>query len=154
LRYLNRDFASIDNLKAQLLTEAKQMYGPGFVWLVSSSESYQFETKRTFSILRTYLAGSPFSGAHYRRQGMDMTGVGDRGYAQARFNPKDGHGLREGITPLLCVSTWEHSWLYDWTVAGKEQFLNAWWNKINWNRVETLARLEMFDSPRSPGSRY
>lgn len=39
------------------------------------------------------------------------------------------------VVPILCVSTWEHVWLPDWGVGGKGNFLEAWWNRINWNVV-------------------
>lgn len=40
---------------------------------------------------------------------------------------------------LMCVSTWEHTWLRDWGVAGKREFLEAWWECIDWGVVEANA---------------
>ncbi len=40
---------------------------------------------------------------------------------------------------LLGVSTWEHVWLRDWGVGGKRQFLEAWWDRIDWGVVDELA---------------
>jgi Fe-Mn family superoxide dismutase len=39
------------------------------------------------------------------------------------------------VVPILCVNTWQHVWLRDWGVAGKEGFLEAWWRRINWEVV-------------------
>src|SRR5438034_8780394 len=39
------------------------------------------------------------------------------------------------IHPILCVNTWEHVWLRDWGVGGKAGFLEAWWDKVNWEEV-------------------
>ena len=37
---------------------------------------------------------------------------------------------------LMCVSTWEHTWLRDWGVAGKREFLERWWECIDWGVIE------------------
>jgi len=128
------------------------MFGPGFVWLVQNNIN-----KKLF-ILPTYLAGSPLPGAHYRRQTTDMNthpqdqqpvfnSVGAFGKESAREKGKSrpAFGGVE-VTPLLCVSTWEHVWLQDYALEygfgmGKRRYLEAWWKRINWNEVENLASL-------------
>ena len=37
---------------------------------------------------------------------------------------------------LLGVNTWQHVWLRDWGVGGKKEFLEGWWNAIDWDVVE------------------
>jgi Fe-Mn family superoxide dismutase len=138
------------------------MFGPGFVWLVKTRQT-SFQS--SFRILSTYIAGSPLAGAHFRRQGVDqntqsaasassslspaemakmgqpVNSVGAMGAHSAGYNkgPKVAYGGIE-VTPLLCVSTWEHSWLRDWQITGgKENFLTAWWDRIDWEVVNTLA---------------
>jgi superoxide dismutase, Fe-Mn family len=137
---LLRDYSSIDNLKTQFLANAKAMFGPGFIWLVYTTNKYEVGTLRRFFILRTYLGGSPLAGAHFRRQEQDMNSSNSRSYARS-LGQRAADGLVE-VTPVLCVSTWQHSWMFDWTVAGKEQFLEAWWNKINWKVVSDLADID------------
>ena len=36
---------------------------------------------------------------------------------------------------LLGVSTWEHSWLRQEGIGGKEAFLHKWWDRIDWEEV-------------------
>jgi len=40
---------------------------------------------------------------------------------------------------LLCVSTWEHSYMTDYRIDGKDRFLDAWWEAINWDLVNIKA---------------
>ena len=147
------------------------------------------------SILATYNAGSPYPGAHFRLQPLDMntanTGVtsdmSPYDYARMmRDEPADerlrpyasgfgtgnpnaapgsqattvnkgtagafgayGSNMNQNSTlypqrrapggallePLLCVSTWEHVWLRDRGITGKRRFLEAWWEKIDWEVV-------------------
>ncbi|KAI4223425.1 MAG: hypothetical protein L6R40_008502 [Gallowayella cf. fulva] len=169
------------------------MFGPGYVWLVRRAGP-NFNNRMELSILATYNAGSPYPGAHFRLQPLDMntaaTGVtadmspagyartmrGDegtnamddrlrvygKGYGTGNPNspPTAFRGTAGGFGPysnttqnltlnperrtapggalvevLLAVSTWEHVWLRDWGIAGKRKFLEAWWEKIDWEKV-------------------
>lgn len=150
---INKDFSSMDTLRETFLATAEAMFGPGFVWLVQTDNT-AFGSLR---ILPTYLAGSPLSGAHYRRQSHDLNTHNADSYqalntvgafgAAAKQNqgPKKPLGGVD-VVPLLCVNTWEHVWLQDYGVRGKREFLERWWNQINWDTVAQFATL----SPR-PG---
>ena len=147
---LEADFSSIDTLRADFIATANAMFGPGFVWLVKSTDGAKFK------ILVTYLAGSPFPGAHYRRQAVDMNtenmtdwAMGEAGKgAGQEYKPKDANKMPEKrqavpgavrVVPVLCVNTWEHVYLTDWGVDGKKNFLEAWWSMIDWDVVANNA---------------
>jgi Fe-Mn family superoxide dismutase len=148
---INKDFSSMDTLRETFLATAEAMFGPGFVWLVQTDDS----TFGSLRILPTYLAGSPLSGAHYRRQSHDLNthnvdshqALNKVGAFGAAANQNQGPKKPLGgvdVVPLLCVNTWEHVWLQDYGVRGKRQFLEAWWDRIDWNMVEQYTTL----SPR------
>lgn len=136
---VNRDFSSLETLRETFLATAEAMFGPGFVWLVQTNDA----TIGNFRILPTYLAGSPLSGAHYRRQSHDLNThnadsfqalnkVGSFGSAAKQDKrPKMPLGGVD-VVPLMCVNTWEHVWLHDYGIRGKRQFLENWWDKIDW----------------------
>ncbi|KAG9196706.1 superoxide dismutase, Fe-Mn family [Alternaria panax] len=142
-KHITRDFSSMDTLRDTLLATAESMFGPGFVWLVQTNDT-RFGSLR---ILPTYLAGSPLSGAHYRRQSHDLnTHNADSWHAankvgafgpnsqQPDQRPKKPLGGTD-VVPLLCVNTWEHVWLHDYGVRGKRAFLEKWWDSIDWDFV-------------------
>jgi superoxide dismutase, Fe-Mn family len=124
------------------------MFGPGFVWLVRVGPS-------DFRLLTTYLAGSPYPGAHWRRQGSDMNTLGHDGSARNYFKNLEEGRRRKGpgndlppggiqLEPLLCLNTWEHAWLLDWGVGlegrgGKMAFAESWWELIDWEQVSNKA---------------
>jgi len=125
---------------------------------------------RQFKILTTYLAGSPLAGAHNRRQPLDMNtqNVGTaeaagslRGLSEDAFRRQTevqnsvgtmgSHARSMGmptsfggveIEPCLCVNTWEHAYMFDFTINGKMEFLNRWWNLVNWRQVARLSGVE------------
>ncbi|KAL1841283.1 hypothetical protein VTJ49DRAFT_7228 [Mycothermus thermophilus] len=166
-RCLEQSFGSIDTLRREMVATATTMFGPGFVWLVATSQT---GLPIAFKILTTYAAGSPYPAAHWRRQSVDMNtvaGAGDsiedaelaatRSYmsrsaigAGAPAKQKQLlHQLDDGtyapggtnVAPVLCLSTWEHSWLWDYGFGGKEQYANTWWEHVNWSLVAEMAKL-------------
>ncbi|KAK4226140.1 Manganese/iron superoxide dismutase [Podospora fimiseda] len=155
-------FGSIETLKLELIKTASAMFGPGFVWLVKTEAP---GAPNLFKVLPTYLAGSPYPGAHWRRQDVDAnTDIGSStpeglaagkrfledsaygaGNASAAVNSR--HKFAPGgtdLTPVLCLNTWEHVWLFDYqfgvgSKGGKYEYAMNWWKKIDWDKVSQLA---------------
>ncbi|RKF59780.1 putative 37S ribosomal protein S26A, mitochondrial [Erysiphe neolycopersici] len=155
-----KSFGSIETLKWEMLETASAMFGPGFVWLVKD-----FENK--YSILATYLAGSPYPKANYRLQrasvqfdlpekvpehisdhlkniyaGQATNSVG--GFGPHSKEQRTPPGAPEGLTPILCVNVWQHVYLPDYGVlpeirGGKPRYLENWWKKIDWKIVSQRA---------------
>ncbi|KAK2741247.1 hypothetical protein FQN57_005709 [Myotisia sp. PD_48] len=145
--------SSVESLKAEFLATANAMFGPGFVWLVKQIDTAELK------IVATYIAGSPYPQAHFRRQSTDMatsttgirggegidavTTISRRDYgAMGRYTNNQKFLAPGGvdITPVLCVNTWEHVWLRDWGISGKAGYLEAWWDSIDWEKVANKYR--------------
>jgi superoxide dismutase, Fe-Mn family len=158
----------MDDLRETFLNTAEAMFGPGFVWLVQTHTSETVADRDVgFRILATYLAGSPLPGAHWRMQPMDMNTqnvdslggkLGNTAESNARLTmPQNNVGAfgsgrfdhekprrapgGANLTPLLCVNTWEHVWLMDYGIKGKRQYLEKWWDYIDWHKVEKEATI-------------
>lgn len=142
---LERNFSSLETLRHEFLSTAMGMFGPGFVWLVRNANTMELR------ILTTYLAGSPYTAAHWRRQGVDFnTSSADRNTVGAFFDrTQTGAGNGGGrfnnqapggtdVIPLLCLNTWEHVWLTDYGITGKGTYVQQWWETIDWQKVESL----------------
>ncbi|CAH0049806.1 unnamed protein product [Clonostachys solani] len=141
-RELEASFSSMETLRREFVITASSMFGPGFIWLVRAGPA-------DYRILPTYLAGSPYPGAHWRAQATDMNTTGNEGSARSFFyDHLTGQRKRVGdlppggieLQPLLCLNTWEHSWLLDWGVGkggagGKVAFAEAWWELVDWELV-------------------
>jgi Fe-Mn family superoxide dismutase len=161
---LEESFSSIDTLKREFAVTAEAMFGPGFVWLVKLNPKDVPGQANPFRLVTTYLAGSPYAGAHWRRQGVDRNTVsGDLARAGPLAGPPGGketpgwgqrvdedvrHAAPGGINvqPLLCLNTWEHVWLMDYGmgaggVGGKANFVENWWNVIDWEGVAADANI-------------
>jgi Fe-Mn family superoxide dismutase len=112
------------------------MFGPGFVWLAKN-----LDRKGMIQIICTYNAGSPYPAAHARRQSVDMATNASLGNQYAgsmgslSANTKELAPGALDLEPILCVNTWEHVWMMDYGVGGKAEYLERWWNRINWEVV-------------------
>ncbi|MCJ1350518.1 MAG: hypothetical protein MMC33_000499 [Icmadophila ericetorum] len=170
LTQITESFSSLSTLRTQFLATANAMFGPGFVWLIRKNTFERGSTSPgSLAILTTYIAGSPYPGAHARLQDRDMatttTGVhpADTPHSYARNRMADkvygiegqayGHAGSHGphsasakgqslapqgqdLDVLLAVNTWEHVWLQDYGVSGKKDFLERWWERIDWRKVD------------------
>lgn len=164
-KYIEESFSSLESLRATFIATADGMFGPGYVWLVKKPTN-------ELAIMTTYIAGTPYPGANFRRQPVDMNNVttnivptvrpftvhqqteaiktiikNHASYAghAGSFGSESEYAQRwltgdANMQPLLAVSTWEHTFLPDWGAWGKRDFLEKWWEKIDWERVYTRTR--------------
>lgn len=154
---LTDSFGSLETLRRQFIVHADAMFGPGFVWLVKHNTG-----RVRFSVMNTYLAGTPFPQAHGRRQETDMNtqtvgvntasehhrrmalheakaNVGTQGQIARHNKSILPNGL--DLEPVLCLNTWEHVWSQDYGieqdgVSSKRVYAENWWESINWPVVE------------------
>jgi Fe-Mn family superoxide dismutase len=147
---LEESFSSIATLRQEMTVTARAMFGPGFVWLVQSRNG-------TFSLLTTYLAGSPYPQAHYRQQPVDMnteeksfSETMRRKIRESPVNSIGAHGAKSeaplgpgaaDINPVLCINTWERVYLQDYGFVNKKAYVESWWHAIDWNIVAANASL-------------
>jgi superoxide dismutase, Fe-Mn family len=165
---LEQSFGSIETLQREMIVTASAMFGPGFVWLVKARDS----GIRTYSVLTTYLAGSPYPGAHYRRQPVDMNTEDDNKSVSAamrlatsgdpvntvgafgRLSKKATAPGGVELNPVLCINTWEHVYLPDYGVGaggsgGKKEYAEQWWKRIDWSVVAQNAEVRASGSFRT-----
>jgi superoxide dismutase, Fe-Mn family len=153
------------------------MFGPGFVWLVQTREPQSSETKYRILTtylagsplpeahwreqpvdMNTQSTASlggilpPGQQEYMKKQREIQNTVGSIGMYSAAgrgvpsLPPRAPGGAH--LTPLLCINTWEHVWLRDYSIVGKKDFLEAWWDRIDWEVVESLADLRFTDTNR------
>ncbi|BCS24808.1 mitochondrial 37S ribosomal protein mS42 [Aspergillus puulaauensis] len=147
--------SSVESLKLDFLATANSMFGPGFVWLAKN-----LEREGLLHIFCTYNAGSPYPAAHARRQPIDMaTHTPDTALGNQYAGAMGAHALNQknlapgaiDVQPILCVNTWEHVWMMDYGIAGKAEYLERWWDRINWEVVFDNYNAVGSKSTRAPG---
>ncbi|CAK7215859.1 hypothetical protein SCUCBS95973_002625 [Sporothrix curviconia] len=88
---IDDNFGSPETLRREFAAIAQGMFGPGFVWLVKATAGLGPSGRGgdSLRLLTTYHAGSPYPGAHWRRQAVDMNTVGVES-AAAQPGAEDG----------------------------------------------------------------
>lgn len=143
------------------LVAQKDTTSPGPMSQLAGMVAGKPQPSPDLALLNTYLAGSPHARAHWRKQDRDMntedndtrpgtTGAQwarDREFATKSFkSPTYGMGANNklifnpgaaDVEPLLCVSTWEHVWVPQYGIRGKREYLERWWNTVDWVTVES-----------------
>lgn len=152
---LTRQFGSIETLRQTFLDTAMSMFGPGFVWLVWSRDPESSSMRNgTWKILCTYNAGTPYPEAGFMQQGLDMNTNNAASFERYKSGlPPAARAISSterirlppggtSVMPVLCVSVWEHTYIYDFGVEGKANYLNEFWNVVDWHVVATRAPRE------------
>lgn len=131
------NFTRLENFKAEFLATANAMFGSGWVWLVMDEVGH-------LRILATYNAGTPYGNA-YRRQMVDRNtnAVPHADTLGGGYQPPGQMLTLEDVRqlqnkwpiPLLNVAVWEHCWLEDFGVNGKREYLEKWFDSIDWVTV-------------------
>lgn len=150
---IEHTFSNLETLREEMLDTADAMFGNGFVWLMKGTKTADLK------ILATYNAGSPFKKAAPRRDDTDMATVNIMnrpGMGTPRAEERDipTGNTRAGsfgaysanapqffagvldMEPVLCLNVWEHQWIKDYGLMGKRAYLAAWWDRIDWQKVE------------------
>ncbi|KAK6529891.1 hypothetical protein TWF281_009045 [Arthrobotrys megalospora] len=155
---IQESFGHIDILKETFIATALACFSNAFVWLVLDHHN------RKLKVLTTYNSGTPY-GLSHRRQSVDVNTTSRPQQDASAFpsalqtpdysNSSDNYtrslaidvpeneeaaGREGGFSPLLCVNVWEHAWLVDYGFDKKEEYLNNWWEAVDWGVV--WSRLE------------
>lgn len=173
---LEVDFGSLDTLRREMIEQADAMFGPGFVWLVrhhghqtvqhfrilvtyQAGSPYPQAHWRQQSMDMNHQAGvsdrlgeatndyfnqaNTAVGRHPIHTSVNHTNMNDGLMGEESRKMTPGSTI---LTPVLCVNTWEHAWMYDWGVGNKRLYLEAWWNAIHWGKV--AERVAAWDKER------
>jgi superoxide dismutase, Fe-Mn family len=133
LAHIEEWFESMEQLREMFSDTARAMFGPGYIWLMAEQRH-----SKPMRVLTTYNTGSPFPEAHTRQQsrGAALTRSLTAGsFGDSSMNRAEQyHGAFVG-QPILCLKMFEHQWMRDYGLAGKDEYVSNWWKRIDWDTV-------------------
>lgn len=150
-------YGSLPQLKLAFSSAAMGMFSGGYVWLVKDEHG-------RLGIVPTYGTGTVLVQQRQQRGPSDLVAAVQDGSGEGAAPPEGAQadsrpGLAQGtptsrfdslahgsaagaigknLYPLLCVSVFEHAWLGDYGLWGKERYLQRFWDAVNWTRAEQL----------------
>lgn len=122
-------FGNLSALRNLIFQTALSIHGSGWVWLVVGPNS-------DLKVLATYNAGTPFNIKARQPQDPNTNWNLDNlrpSQQTAGLRPNRRHEYL--VLPILGLNVWEHAYIVDYGVNGKQQYLKNWWSTINWQRV-------------------
>ena len=129
----NSNFESIDDLKTQIIQVAKNNLGNGWIYLIE-------DKNKNLNLHFLNNDGTPF--LKQRFQNYNLTGpIGIdefQNYESLKFsNNQNANKSFDHVLPILSISLWDYSYLYDYGISGREDYINSLWNLIDWSLIDS-----------------
>ncbi|KAJ2623568.1 hypothetical protein GGI26_002206 [Coemansia sp. RSA 1358] len=117
-RQIASQFGSFDRFKDVFAQCALALFGNGWAWLVLNESG-------KLSVMNTFNSGTPFTAKSRNEKSLQ------RGTSYAKIS----HGI-EGrpfvkLTPVLCLSMWQESFLPDYGLD-RETYVSRFWDVVDW----------------------
>jgi Fe-Mn family superoxide dismutase len=103
---LVNQFDSYDAFQRLFTRHASSMFGSGSTWLCEHPKLH------TLHVFNTYHTDTPL-------------------VRSVRQDRPAGETFR----PLLALHLWEHAYIRDFGLVGKQEYVDAWWKVVDWNQV-------------------
>lgn len=158
LAQIERDYESLPAFKSQFSAAALGMVQSGWLWLVRdqagrlgivptlghSTLLVSKQHKRGLHNFEATLLDTRPTPEEEAEAALNSpaTTYGDAGAGTQNYVPfarlasaRDKTKVGQELTPLFCLSLHEHSWLPDYGIWGKEDYLVNFWHSLNWAEV-------------------
>lgn len=154
---IEQQWGSITAFKSAFSAAALGMSSSGYLWLVFD------DITQSLAIVPTFGAGTVLIQQRLQKGPRELerlaaieqkteaqSGSSEGAAAQSMYSPSapsappltgvpgfarkpDESGQK--LSPLLCLSVYEHAWLPDWGIWGKETYLTRFWECVDWTNV-------------------
>ncbi|ODV93442.1 hypothetical protein PACTADRAFT_52029 [Pachysolen tannophilus NRRL Y-2460] len=127
---IEKIFGSFEDFKNEILFEAEQLQGQGWVFLVEDFD-------KSLKILTCNNEGTPYFYA--RNQSLDLNGPIDTGDYETLtlIKEKLANKDKDYNIPILAINVWDYAYLEDYGINGKADYLEKLWECINWDIINS-----------------
>ncbi|ODV59628.1 mitochondrial 37S ribosomal protein mS42 [Ascoidea rubescens DSM 1968] len=129
----NSNFNSIEDLKSQIIQIAKNNLGNGWIYLIE-------DKNKSLNLYFLNNDGTPF--LKKRFQNFNLSGPINihqfQDYENLKISNTENHSSDfDHVLPVLSISLWDYSYLYDYGLNGREDYINSLWNLIDWSLIDS-----------------
>ncbi|ORX95434.1 manganese and iron superoxide dismutase [Basidiobolus meristosporus CBS 931.73] len=121
-----RHFSSFENFQEQFTKAASSIFGSGWTWLVE-------DERGVLRIVNTLNSGNPITTGRLQQFDANTSSV------EETTDPSSDKVSTQKPTgayaPILALNMWEHAYVVDFGVDGKEQYIQAFWQSVDWDKV-------------------
>ncbi|KAG9294074.1 hypothetical protein G9A89_001315 [Geosiphon pyriformis] len=149
LQRIEKTFGSMKQFQDLFKDHAMGIFGSGWTWLVQSEytrlhiiNSYNagtaLDTTRTQEYEPNYETSSFFTSRtqNFKREISDSHSTQKKRILAPSAIPSAPPPNLGHFTPLLVLNVWEHAYLTDYGVNGKEKYIDNFWKCVDWDMVD------------------
>ncbi|EGW31057.1 uncharacterized protein SPAPADRAFT_142825 [Spathaspora passalidarum NRRL Y-27907] len=127
-RLVQQDIADVATLRSKIVELGSSTFGQGWLFLVEYPD-------KQIKLMRTNNDGTPYY--YGKSQVLDLNGGVDETSYKFVENLKQraANGEREYTLPLLSINLWDHAYIRDYGVNGREKYLENVFDCIDWNVI-------------------
>lgn len=127
-RRIEQSFGSLENLRSQIYQAASRILGQGWVFVVEKPD-------KSLAVVACNGAGSPYT--FYRAQETDLSGLvsEDEQREHQRLTEAVSNNVKNYNIALLALNLWQHAYVPDYGIDGRERYIDAWWKTLDWDKV-------------------
>lgn len=140
---LMKDFGSIPKeIRSKVKNNAGGHFNHTFFWNIMGPGENRPQGELADNISSTFTNFNTFK-EKFSQAGVNRFGSG---WAWLVLNdevleiidtPNQDSPVSDGLIPLLCLDVWEHAYYLKYQNR-RVDYINAWWNVVNWKAVEKL----------------
>ncbi|ODV78685.1 manganese superoxide dismutase [Suhomyces tanzawaensis NRRL Y-17324] len=123
-----QDIPDLETFRERMLLLADSSFGQGWVFLVELPD-------KSLRIMRCNNDGTPYYFA--KNQSLDLNGGVDEGSFEYlnSLNVRAKSNEKDWTLPILAINCWDVSYIKDYGMTGKADYLANFWDCINWDVV-------------------
>lgn len=152
---IDQHFGSLEGFKEAFTEAALSLPTNGFVWLVQDHDGalgivpmhgagsvlVPNRMQAGLDVAQSSSEGSGNSAGAAQGEGSEAETIeaGKQGEASSgKVQAKGPAELRPHFLPLLCLSMYEHNWLKQYGIWGKDKYVQQFWTAVNWPSVQRM----------------
>lgn len=127
---VNEQFGSLEGLKQLLIESSDSIVGQGWLYLTERAD-------KQLEILCLNNSGTPYQ--FHANQSLDLNGpIGQEDFVELEQLKRDfKDGVQDYTLPLLNISLWDQSYLTDYGIGGKKEYVGKVFDSLNWDVVSS-----------------
>lgn len=124
----DQKYQDLESFREDFLLTADSSFGQGWVFLVELAD-------KSVRIVKCNNDGTPYY--YGKNQSLDLNGGIDEGSFEYLNNLKNlaAQGEKDFALPILGINVWDVAYINDYGVTGKADYLNNFWDCINWEVI-------------------
>lgn len=129
LKRIEKMYGSLDGLKHAIDASASKVLSSGWVFLVETP-------RKELKVVSTNAAGSPSTFS--RVQHLDLNGAASEDTQRELSELQTAVDSRttNWNIELLALNLWQHAYVPDFGIDGRQKYIDAWWKALDWTKVD------------------